>query len=202
MGTYKDKTFKPTNKIVLQEFCCREDAQKAEISLHDFYKVDVNPHFANRARARSTGFSCGYSRKLSEETKRKIGEANKIALKGKKLPDEVKAKIGARFRGKPLTEEHKRKMSEAQRGRQFGEQHLQNLRNGIKNRKYTDEQKKRLKEINEKPIILKKINTEEILKFPSRAAAGLALGIPASTISNAIRRGQKTVHTYEICAIF
>ena len=37
---------------------------------------------------------------ISEETKRKIGEANKISLLGKKLPQEVRNKIGLANRGK------------------------------------------------------------------------------------------------------
>jgi hypothetical protein len=216
-GTFKDKNFKPTNKIILSKFDSREAAQSAEIQLHAFFEVDVNPHFANRCKALVTGFLCGFKpstetiekrrqkmlgRVLSEETKRKIGEANKIALKGKKLSDEVKAKIGARSRGIPRTKEHKQKMSEAQRGRKFTEQHLQNLRNAIKNRCFTTEQKKKLREIHEKPITLKNRSTGEILKFVSRAEAGRVLGISPSTIGTAIRRKQRTVHNYEICAIF
>ena len=198
MGTYKDKTFKPNNKIVLQEFCCREDAQKAEISLHAFYKVDVNPHFANKARARSTGFSCGYSRKISEETKRKIGEANKIALKGKILPPEVRAKIGARFKGIPRSEEVKEKCRQAQIGRKFSKTHLENLRKGIKNRKLTDEARKKLG-WNKKPVSLKNPQTNKILKFSSMSVAAAFLGIPAATMRTAVYRKQKFIQNYEIC---
>ena len=56
-GSFKDKTFKPTQKIILSTFETREEAIKAEIDLHDFFEVDTNPHFANRAKQTSSKFS-------------------------------------------------------------------------------------------------------------------------------------------------
>ena len=61
-GSYKDKKFKPTQKIILQIFDNVEEALEAEILLHDFYEVDKNPHFANRAKQTSKHFKysmCG-----------------------------------------------------------------------------------------------------------------------------------------------
>ena len=55
-GSYRDKTFKPTEKIILEVFVTAEESAEAEILLHDFYEVDKNPHFANRAKATSTAF--------------------------------------------------------------------------------------------------------------------------------------------------
>ena len=55
-GSYRDKTFKPTEKIILETYDTLEEVLEAEIILHDFYKVDINPHFANKAKATSTGF--------------------------------------------------------------------------------------------------------------------------------------------------
>jgi hypothetical protein len=80
-GSYHDKTFTPSSKIVLGEFETPEEALKAEIALHDFFKVDKNPHFANRARQTSTGF---ISLHKDEEWRKKISEAHK----GKKLSAE------------------------------------------------------------------------------------------------------------------
>jgi hypothetical protein len=55
-GSFRDKTFKPTEKTIL--FVCetRKEAGEIEIKLHDFFDVAVNLQFANRAKAISTGF--------------------------------------------------------------------------------------------------------------------------------------------------
>ena len=74
-GSFKDKTFFPTEKTIL--FVCetREEAMEIEIELHDFFDVAVNPRFANKAKATSTKFdTTGVSK--TEEDKRKISKAN------------------------------------------------------------------------------------------------------------------------------
>lgn len=55
-GSFRDKTFNPTEKLILETFDTLQEVLEAEIVLHDFYEVDKNPHFANRAKATSTGF--------------------------------------------------------------------------------------------------------------------------------------------------
>lgn len=57
-GSFHDKNFNPTQKIILETFNSVEEALEAEIILHDFYEVDKNPHFANRAKQTSTKFYC------------------------------------------------------------------------------------------------------------------------------------------------
>lgn len=47
-GSFEDKTFKPTKKIILEIFNTRKEAYEAEAKLHNFYDVKNNPHFANR----------------------------------------------------------------------------------------------------------------------------------------------------------
>ena len=56
-GSFRDKTFFPTEKTIL--FVCetRKEAAEIEIELHDFFDVAVNPKFANQAKAVSTGFN-------------------------------------------------------------------------------------------------------------------------------------------------
>lgn len=58
MGSFSDKSFRPTEKIVIAIFETAEAALQAEVLLHNFYQVDRNPHFANRSRQTSTGFTC------------------------------------------------------------------------------------------------------------------------------------------------
>jgi hypothetical protein len=50
-GSYTDKTFKPTQKIILETYNTAEDLAKAEEILHAFYDVAPNPHFANKHNA-------------------------------------------------------------------------------------------------------------------------------------------------------
>ena len=77
-GSYKDKTFKPTQKIILKDdYATREEAYADEIILQRYYKVVENPHFANRAYQTSTKFC------LSKEERIKIGK--KGNKEGKRL---------------------------------------------------------------------------------------------------------------------
>jgi hypothetical protein len=59
-GSFTDKTFKPTEKIILETFDSAIDAYRAEVELHICYAVDKNPHFANKLKMVSEKFSnCG-----------------------------------------------------------------------------------------------------------------------------------------------
>jgi hypothetical protein len=79
-GSSKDKTFKPTQKIILKgDYNTREEAYADEIILQQYYKVVENPHFANKAYQTSTGFST-YGKKHTEEHKKHLSKL----LKGRK----------------------------------------------------------------------------------------------------------------------
>jgi hypothetical protein len=89
LGSYHDKTFSPTQKIILETFPTREEALQAEVYLHKFYQVDKNPHFANKSQQKTTGFY--YSAKgvvRSDEYKKKMSER----LKGREIKPEWIAK--------------------------------------------------------------------------------------------------------------
>jgi hypothetical protein len=88
-GSYRDKTFKPTEKIILNVFGSRKEAYKAEKELHDFYEVDINPHFANRSKITDEKFYYvasgkdhhGYGKRPADSTiegarKRMLSEEN------------------------------------------------------------------------------------------------------------------------------
>lgn len=101
LGSYKDKTFKPSQKIILQTFKTRKEAITAEIILHDFYRVDINPYFANRSKQKVTGFFYDASgnkypnrkphppRKQTRSTRQKLTEINT----GKKHSESTKNKL-------------------------------------------------------------------------------------------------------------
>jgi hypothetical protein len=56
-GSYRDKTFKPTQKIILETYDTAEEAIADEILLQYFFKVVPNPHFVNKAYQTSNKFS-------------------------------------------------------------------------------------------------------------------------------------------------
>jgi hypothetical protein len=152
-GSFWDKTFKPTQKIILAEFDNRRDAYDAEVVLHKFYDVVNNPHFANQSRALTSGFTTegrvapNRGKKASEETRRKIGAASKgrkhteeykkkksLENIGEKNPmyggthtQEAREKIGAAQRGKTISEEHRQRIIEANKGKTLSEEHKKKI---------------------------------------------------------------------------
>ena len=143
-GSFKDKTFKPSLKIILKDdYATREEAYADEIILQEYYKVVENPHFANRAYQTSTGFSRKGSvpwnkgiprdpeiiKKMSNarlgkpphNKGKKMSEDQRKKLsdscKGRKVSEKTKEKISKAFKGRILSEEHKRKIGESNRGK-------------------------------------------------------------------------------------
>jgi hypothetical protein len=119
-GSFKDKAFKPTQKIILKnDYATREDAYVDEIILQEYYKVVENPHFVNKAYQTSTGFSrkgmipCNKGKKMSEEQRQKLS----ASCKGRRLSEKTKEKISKAFKGRELSESHKRKIGESNKGK-------------------------------------------------------------------------------------
>ena len=84
-GSFKDKTFNPTQKIILETFDSVEKSLEAECALHNFYEVDKNPHFANRAKQTSTGFYC--NKGAGEEANKKRSELMKTSYNPMSNPE-------------------------------------------------------------------------------------------------------------------
>jgi hypothetical protein len=94
LGSYSDKTFHPSGKIILYIGDSREVVNAVEVQLHNFFEVDINPHFANQAKQRSKGFF--RSGPHTEETIAKIKRNRKNKNTGpSSLPREHFQKIGA-----------------------------------------------------------------------------------------------------------
>ena len=90
-GSFYDKTFKPTQKIILKDdYTTRAEAIADEIILHDFYDVENNPHFANKAKQTSAGF-CYFPTKeqsfsgVSREQRSENGKRNSAKNKENKV---------------------------------------------------------------------------------------------------------------------
>jgi 5-methylcytosine-specific restriction endonuclease McrA len=152
-GSFKDKTFRPTQKIILETFNSVEEALEAECFLHNFYEVDKNPHFANRAKQTSRKFYYIVPREYM------VGENNPA-----KRP-EVRKKLSDTAKTRRASEETKRKMSEAHKGRVSPK--------GMLGKKLTEEQKQKMRDIkvarDNKTWLIKdpegKIHTTNNLKY-------------------------------------
>ena len=67
-------------------------------------------------------------RVISEETRQKIGEKNRINMTGKKHSDETKRKMSESHKGKEKTEEHRRHLSEALIGKKTSEHTIEKIK--------------------------------------------------------------------------
>ena len=128
-------------------------------NLSEAHKGEKNPMYGVRMCGKDNPF---YGKHHSDETKKKISEANKgnkiwlgkhlseehkkkisESHKGKKISEETKRKISDTLKnkyafenhpnyGKHLTEEHKKKLSEVGKGRIFSEEHKKHLSESLK----------------------------------------------------------------------
>ena len=118
-GSFKDKTFKPSEKIILEKFGSCEEALEAEIKLHHFFEVDKNPHFANKAKQTSTKFYFDYSIYPSPALNPEVAKKISVKMRGNKngvghiKSEEVKEAIASSKRGKPRSDETKQKISQS-----------------------------------------------------------------------------------------
>lgn len=127
-GSFKDKTFKPTSKIVLAEFDSAGEALAAEIELHNFFQVDFNLHFANRAKQTSTGW-------IYRKGGPKWDEERKKRARGRKRSEQTKQKMRESWTDS-LRQEHGKKISNTLKGRPKSDRHKQNLSNSVRGRKF------------------------------------------------------------------
>jgi hypothetical protein len=189
-GSFRDKNFNPTQKIILGVYESRKDAYEAEILLHEFYDIARNPHFANRCKALTTGFTIegvpiNKGIKKSEEFRKLISESNKRRIvsdetrkklsenqKGRKHSEETKKKVGAASKGRQHTEEYKKKKSlevNGEKNPMYGGTHTPEAREKIgaaqRGKTISEEHRKRISEANKG-----KVFSEETRKRMSEAA--------------------------------
>ena len=141
-GSYYDKTFNPTNKVILMECNTREEALEAEVILHKFYDVKNNPHFVNQANQTSSKFDYDNTGiPMSEETRKRISEVKKGHLKGtKQSPEHIAKRIDARKNGGGWNKETGKKISQSLKG------NIIPWNKGKKTGPMSEEQKQRISE--------------------------------------------------------
>jgi len=154
-GTFTDKTFAPTEKIILSVYNTLEETSEAEVYLHEFYQVHKNPHFANKAKQTSKKF---YNNLTDEQRNRqsdlvtsvnnrkenpfkKKGEESmshgrkwvttpakteeKYLKSGEEIPE---GWILGRMKRPPRSKESRKKTSQSLKGKTKSESHKNNLR--------------------------------------------------------------------------
>ncbi len=137
-GSFSDKTFKPTQKIILKDdYSTREEAYIDEIILQEYYRVVENLHFANRAYQTSTKFFY-VPTKNSSKKRKPMSEEQKIKLsniaKGKKISEKQRQIISQTHKNKKVSEETRKKMSESAKKRIYKnrEEWIEKIKKGRK----------------------------------------------------------------------
>lgn len=147
LGSFKDKTFHPTEKTILSVYGTKEEALEAEILLHDFFDVDVNPHFANKAKQRSKKFSFDPTgRRHKPETIEKMRRFSPsdshraaVAKANKERVHTLEMRERNRQAQLKLNKKHSPEVLEALRERMLND-------NPFKNKHHTEETKRLLRE--------------------------------------------------------
>lgn len=169
LGSYRDKTFKPNQKIILMEFKSRAEAEQAERDLHEFFSVVENSHFANQVKNTLNGFSRAGA-KNSLEHRQKTRAANI----GEKNPNY----------GKPRSESTKQKQSRALKNRKFRPETIDKMKAASVKR--------------QKAIALQEIKSGEVHNFASINEAARQLGLNVGNVSNLFNGRQQTVKGYKL----
>ena len=137
-GSCKDKNFKPTKKIILNnDYATREEAYADEIILQQYYKIVENPHFANKAYQTSTKFYVPREQaiengKINMQKQKELG-IGVYALSSEQIIEKNK-KIGEKNKGKVRSDECRRKRSEKMKGEKnhrYGKSHSKETREKI-----------------------------------------------------------------------
>lgn len=201
-GSFKDKTFKPNKKKILKIFKTRQEAFKHECYLHFVLDVAVNPRFANRARATTTGFTW-LGQKHSQETIKKLQEAGK-----KNLTKEKREKLKQIAKDKKLTKEHIEKLRQSNLGVKRSQKTCQKIREKAIGRKLSISTRNKISEHNKgkwlnredqsKPITLCHNKTKEVRSFVSQKEAVRVLNLQQASLNRVACKKQKSCKGWEL----
>jgi hypothetical protein len=189
-GSFKDKTFKPTIKKILKQFKTRKEAFNHEIYLHFILDVAINPNFANRCRATTTGFTWA-GQKHTPETIEKIKKSSKLSFLN--MSDETKINRRKKLKSKTLTKEHREKLKRVNTGKPKSPETREKIRQKAFNRTVSQQTRLKLSRNSKgrwlnrldqsKPITLVNITTKEIKTFASQKEAVRCLNLQQASVN-------------------
>lgn len=114
LGSFSDKSFKPTGRIIISFYPDRETLLKAEQNFQKLLNVVEDPQYANRAYQTSSGFNTQGAKFPGKNTGRTWSEEAKEGRKGEGNPMFGKSHEGSL--GSTRTSETKQKMREKKLG--------------------------------------------------------------------------------------
>jgi len=108
-GSFSDKSFLPTSKIILGTYETREEANKDERILHRFYDVGLNPKFANKHNANERFCNTEYLKNSTPEQRSEV--ARKAAAS---MTPEQRSKRGRKAAASMTPEQRSKRVRKAQ----------------------------------------------------------------------------------------
>ena len=185
-GSYKDKSFKPQEKIILKTFSSRKKAFKHEIYLHFVLDVAVSNKFANRARVTTTGFTWA-GQHHSDET------IAKLRIAGKNMSQETRDKIRQKNKNKKLSPWHIQLLKDVNTGSKRSLETKEKIRQKALGRKVSVQTRQKRSDNNKgkwinrpdqsKTLALKNKQTGEIKYFVSQKEAVRELGLHQAAVN-------------------
>lgn len=162
------------------------EAENKEIELIDLYKSDQREYGYNIQHG---GSSIG---KHSEETKRKIGKANKGKpswFAGKHHTQETKEKMREISTGRVMSDATKAKISKAHKNVKLSKEHVEKIADANRGKKRNEEQKKRISDSlkGHKGVIHKRETKERIAQKLSKSIVCVETGFIYSSVRMAER---------------
>jgi len=144
LGSFKDSTFHPDSRGILQFYECPEECILGEIYWQQRYKVVENPLFANQSYQTSTSFYYSWKGKTRSPEDRAKKSA---AKKGKIFSETHKLNLSLAKQGRTLSDTHKRNIGLSGKGREVTPKTREKIRNKKKGIPQTPEHKKALSKV-------------------------------------------------------
>lgn len=193
-GSYKDKTFKPTAKIILAICNTKEERYQLEYFYQKIHNVVENPHFANRAFQTVSGFSrLGLPNSEESRKKMSISRRNRPSgMKGKKHSEETKQRIANSLKGVSCPGRAVKWTDERRK------EHSKKLK-GKKGKRHDQETIERIRNKLSKQVIVKNLKTGEILKFKSQVETAKNLNTTQGAVNSLCTGKNKRLREWVLC---